>query len=85
MRPKPGAALKSNPASATKFLEQIDEALAEALASLNPVYRVPFLLFALEGHSYKQISELLSVPLGTVTSRIGRARERLKKSICPPR
>ena len=36
------------------------------------------LLFAVEGQSYKEVSETLGLPIGTVTSRLGRARLALR-------
>jgi RNA polymerase sigma-70 factor, ECF subfamily len=43
-----------------------------ALASVDEVYRAPVALFYLEDHAYKEIAEILGVPLGTVKSRIAR-------------
>ena len=36
----------------------------------------------LEGFSYKEITEIASIPPGTVMSRLARARERLKQLLC---
>lgn len=43
-----------------------------ALDQLQPVFRGPVALFYLEDYSYKEIAEILDVPLGTVKSRIAR-------------
>ena len=49
-------------------------ALAGALASLRPDDRDALLLFAWSGLSYREISDALDVPIGTVRSRLARAR-----------
>ncbi len=41
-------------------------------------YRVPLLLFHLEGYTQKEISHLLALPTGTVKSRISRAKDQLR-------
>ena len=48
-----------------------------ALDQLPADYREVLLLREIEGLSYKEIAEVLSVPMGTVMSRLARARERL--------
>ena len=53
------------------------EAVREAIASLPVDFREVVVLRELEGLSYKEISEVTAVPLGTVMSRLARARNRL--------
>jgi RNA polymerase sigma factor (sigma-70 family) len=53
--------------------------VADALRSLNEIDREALLLFAWEGLSYAEIAEALDVPIGTVRSRINRARQRLRE------
>jgi RNA polymerase sigma-70 factor, ECF subfamily len=48
--------------------------LEQALATLSSAHRAVFVLYELEGFSAPEIAELLSLPLGTVASRLGRAR-----------
>ncbi|MSU60269.1 MAG: RNA polymerase sigma factor [Pedosphaera sp.] len=50
-----------------------------ALAQVDDVYQAPVALFYLEGCAYKEISEILEVPLGTVKSRISRGIGQLQK------
>ena len=54
------------------------QAIERALASLPADLRVPVTLRDVQGLEYKEIASLLNVPIGTVESRIFRARQRLK-------
>src|SRR5437764_1130781 len=49
-----------------------------AVAELPPEFREVVVLRELEGLSYKEIASVLSIPLGTVMSRLARARARLQ-------
>jgi RNA polymerase sigma factor (sigma-70 family) len=53
--------------------------LNEALERLPVEFREVIVLRELEGLSYKEIAELAGIPLGTVMSRLARARERLQE------
>lgn len=50
-----------------------------AIESLPSVYREVIILREFEDLSYQQIAEVLNCPTGTVMSRLGRAREKLKR------
>jgi len=52
--------------------------LDEELDRLAPKYRVPFVLCHLEGHTHEEIARQLGCPRETVTTRLCRARERLR-------
>lgn len=52
-----------------------------AIAALPLDQKSVFLLRVTEGFSYEEISRVLSIPKGTVMSRLNRARERLKKML----
>lgn len=63
--------------------DQISDRLLieEALHSLPDEFRIPLILRDQTGMSYKEVANVLSLPEGTVKSRIARARERLKVEI----
>ena len=60
--------------------DQISERLLieNALNALQDEFKIPLILRDQTGMNYQEISTLLSLPEGTVKSRIARARERLK-------
>ncbi len=55
--------------------------LESAIAMLPRHYREPFLLREKEGLSYEEISEVLKIRIGTVKSRINRARAALRETL----
>jgi RNA polymerase sigma-70 factor, ECF subfamily len=57
--------------------------LESALETLSPEQRAVFVLRACEDLSYKEIAETLQLSLGTVMSRLSRARERLRVAVAP--
>lgn len=65
-----------------EVLSQIpDEAVLAALDALPEEFRQVVLLADVEGFSYREIAEILGIPVGTVMSRLHRARRRLRQSI----
>jgi RNA polymerase sigma-70 factor (ECF subfamily) len=58
------------------------ESLTRALDRLPPEFREVIVLRELQGLSYKEISDVAGVPVGTVMSRLSRARERLREAFC---
>lgn len=52
--------------------------MQRALARLSPEHRAVIVLVGLEQLSYKEAAEVLDIPLGTVMSRLTRAREQLR-------
>lgn len=61
--------------------EEMDERLVHALENLPPEYQVVLLLWAVEGLTYKEIAHAVDVPIGTVMSRLHRARHRLAEHL----
>jgi RNA polymerase sigma-70 factor (ECF subfamily) len=61
--------------------EQRIQRLHEALNKLPVEFREVLLLYEIEGWPYKQIASALDLPVGTVMSRLSRARRRLQKEI----
>src|SRR2546427_12670953 len=56
----------------------LDEDVYKALNDLPVNFRMPVMLADIEGMSYKEIAEALQIPIGTVMSRISRARRQLQ-------
>jgi RNA polymerase sigma-70 factor (ECF subfamily) len=72
-------ASSSDPNPETLMLESCShEQIHEALAKLPPEFREALVLRELEELSYKEIATVTGVPMGTVMSRISRAREGLR-------
>jgi RNA polymerase sigma-70 factor (ECF subfamily) len=62
--------------------KQLDGAsVMAALQKLDETYRAPLALFYLEEHSYRDIAEILEIPIGTVMSRISRGKQLLRKTV----
>jgi RNA polymerase sigma-70 factor, ECF subfamily len=57
------------------------DAVRRAIAELPVEFREIVILREMEGFSYKEIAELAEVPIGTVMSRLARARKLLQKSL----
>lgn len=60
-------------------LEAVD--LLDIIRELPPKYRMVFNLFAIEGYSHKEISEMVSISEGTSKSNLSRARIILQKKV----
>jgi len=66
----------------TVLLQRIDQdLLREALAELPIEFREVLILREMEGLSYKEIAALAELPIGTVMSRLARARARMQQRL----
>jgi len=58
-----------------------DDEVKSALESLPDTFRVAVLLADVQGFSYKEIAEMLDIPIGTVMSRLHRGRKAMQKRL----
>lgn len=76
------AGAAAEPSAEAEVLERLpDEDVQEALASLPEQFRIAVILADVEGFSYREIAEILDIPLGTVMSRLHRGRRALEKRL----
>ncbi len=69
----------------TEPLPEIDPAeLQRALGELPETFRTPVVLYYFEEFSYREIAEQMAVPLGTVMSRLARAKGFLRQRLLSP-
>ncbi|MEX2421703.1 MAG: sigma-70 family RNA polymerase sigma factor [Actinomycetota bacterium] len=72
----------AEPSAENEVLEQIpDEDVQRALEDLPEVFRMAVLLADVEGFSYKEMAEILDIPIGTVMSRLHRGRKALQRAL----
>jgi RNA polymerase sigma-70 factor (ECF subfamily) len=60
------------------------DTLAAAIEQLPAVFREAFVLREMQGLSYQEIAEVAGVPVGTIMSRLARARQRLQEKLSEP-
>jgi RNA polymerase sigma-70 factor (ECF subfamily) len=59
----------------------VESDIKEAVEALPENFRLPVLLADLAGFSYKEIADILDIPIGTVMSRLHRGRKAMEKSL----
>lgn len=64
---------------------RLQKAFEDALAQLSDAHRIPFVLFELNGDSYKEIAETLGVSIEAVKKNLFRARRKLRLLLAPYR
>jgi RNA polymerase sigma-70 factor (ECF subfamily) len=74
-------AVEGGPPLAELDLEQVDEEVKSALEELSPEFRQVMLLWATNELSYQEIADTLDLPIGTVMSRLHRARNQLTRKL----
>ncbi|MEY4606171.1 MAG: hypothetical protein RLY45_931 [Actinomycetota bacterium] len=75
------ADFSSRSAEETLFDLFTDDEVKQALEDLPESFRLPVLLADVEGFSYREIAEMLNVPIGTVMSRLHRGRKSMQKAL----
>ncbi len=79
---EPGVSDAENP-ERTLMAKQIGETVQRALAKLQPDLAEALMLYEVESKAYSEIAEILDIPIGTVRTRIFRAREFIAKRLEP--
>jgi RNA polymerase sigma-70 factor (ECF subfamily) len=65
----------------TLFEMFTDDEVKAALEELPDIFRMPVLLADVQDFSYKEIAEILDIPIGTVMSRLHRGRKAMQKKL----
>jgi RNA polymerase sigma-70 factor (ECF subfamily) len=73
-----GEAAENLPHVSADVVNRMDaQTMLEALGQIDEGYRAPLVLYYMEDLSYKEIADVLEIPLGTVQSRIARGKMHL--------
>jgi len=65
-----------------QFLDMFtDDEVKQALEDLPENFRLPVLLADVQGFAYKEIAEILDIPIGTVMSRLHRGRKAMQRAL----
>jgi RNA polymerase sigma-70 factor (ECF subfamily) len=79
---EPGVTDEQTPERAL-LAKQIGDAVERAMARLQPELAEALTLFEVEGKSYQEIAQMMGTPVGTVRTRIFRAREFIARRLEP--
>jgi len=70
------------PSVAAELVDTMElDTVRMVLLEIDERYRLPLTLYYLEEHSYEEIAELLQIPIGTVMSRLSRAKALMRESL----
>jgi RNA polymerase sigma-70 factor, ECF subfamily len=76
-------AARSVPSAEDEALSKFGQSdVRAALAALPMSFRVAIYLVDAQGYSYREAAEVMGVPIGTVMSRLHRARKRVRQQLC---
>lgn len=64
-----------------EYAELFGDEVNAALQTLSEDFRLVIILCDVEGFAYKEIAKILGIPMGTVMSRLSRARAQLQKAL----
>ena len=59
--------------------EEMEKILDQSLNKLDPKYKEPLILYYFEDMGYKEISDILQIPVSTVGVRLQRGKTRMKE------
>ncbi len=79
-----GLSIEAVPAEIPREDEIDRERLQEALDELPDMFRVVVMMFYFEEYAYREMAEHLDLPIGTVMSRLARAKGRLRHELLKP-
>lgn len=81
-RHKPAFGAGSSPSPEQTVIErELGDDLQRAVAALDPKFSTVLLLVDVDDLSYSEVAEVLGIAVGTVTSRLSRARKRLRHDL----
>ena len=77
-----GARARTTPPPYDQFsFDGMDQQLVRAIEGLASEYQIVLMLWAVEELSYKEIASAVGIPIGTVMSRLHRARQKLSEQL----
>ena len=66
------------------YRSELREAIGTAIERMDEHHRIPFVMREVEDLSYEEIAEAIGIPVGTVKSRLNRARHSFRSLLPVP-